>query len=215
VEHVPAIGDFFAELFQIVRAANSQVVYLETPAWEWIVEHQAFWDVFYEHCNYFSMPTLRHLAERAGFRVLDHRLIFDGQYQALELGLSGQAPTPAPGIREESSLRKFAEHFKEGCQKMQKGLLEAGAGSGWAIWGAGARGVSLAAMLESLEPAFVVDSNPAKQGCFLPGTGLPVLAPADKRLSEVSVVLISNPVYEAEIRKQIGSRNCTPFLASS
>jgi hypothetical protein len=215
VEHVPAIGDFLAQLYQIARAADSQVVYLETPAWEWIVEHQAFWDVFYEHCNYFSMPTLRHLAERAGFRVLDHRLIFDGQYQALELALSGQEPIPAPGILEESSLLRFAENFKEGCHKMQKGLLQAGAGEGWAIWGAGARGVSLAAMLEELQPAFVVDSNPAKQGCFLPGTGLPVLSPADERLSEVSVVLISNPVYEAEIREQIGSRACRPFIASS
>lgn len=215
VEHVPAIGDFLAELYQIAKASNAQVAYLETPAWEWIVEHEAFWDVFYEHCNYFPMPTLRHLAERAGFRVLNHCLIFDGQYQALELGLVGQAATEASGITEESSLQKFSAHFESACQKMRQGLLEAGAADGWAIWGAGARGVSLAAMLEDLAPAFVVDSNPAKQGCYLPGTGLPVLAPSDERLSKLAVMLISNPVYEKEIREQIGSRRCKPFLTSS
>ena len=40
---------------------------IETPAWEWIVEHGAFWDVFYEHCNYFTGATLRRLCEHAGF----------------------------------------------------------------------------------------------------------------------------------------------------
>ena len=85
VEHIGEIGIFLRELHDIAAACGDPVVVIETPSFEWIAKHRCFWDLFYEHCNYFTLPCLAHLCERAGFTVAGHRLAFGSQYQVLEL----------------------------------------------------------------------------------------------------------------------------------
>jgi hypothetical protein len=75
----------------------------------------------------------------------------------------------------------------------------AATGRSWAIWGAGAKGVTLASRLPVPGLAFVIDSNPAKAGCFLPGSGIPVVSPSDPRIADLALVVIANPMYQAEI----------------
>jgi SAM-dependent methyltransferase len=213
VEHVPEIGEFFRLLHAIAVAGGGAPVYVETPAWEWIVEHETFWDVFYEHCNYFPMPTLRRLAEQAGFSVLDHRLIFGGQYQALEI-----SPVPSPTdavpveMKPAPTLAIFAESLARSRKALEQKLERAGAARGWALWGAGGKGVSLANALFSCPPACVVDSNPDKQGRFLTGTGIPVVSPLDARLAGIGVILVANPNYLGEIRNALAARGLHPGL---
>ena len=217
VEHVPEIGAFFRQLHAIAVAGGGAPVYVETPAWEWIGEHKAFWDVFYEHCNYFPTHTLRLLAEQAGFSALDHRLIFNGQYQALEL-TPAAVPPPAPlALRAERgpSLKKFVETLTQSHHAIEEKLTRAGAASGWALWGAGAKGVSLANALLACPPACVVDSNPDKQGHYLTGTRIPVVSPEDPRLSSISVILVANPNYLGEIRDALSARELHPTLLTS
>lgn len=215
VEHVPEIGDFFRLLHGIAVAGGSSAVYVETPAFEWIVEHHAFWDVFYEHCNYFPMHTLRLLAEQAGFAVLEQRLIFGGQYQVLELRPCSEGFSHLP-LRKHSGrmLHPFAESLSRSRQDVVSMLDQAGAADGWAIWGAGAKGVSLANSLLPHGPAFVIDSNPSKQGMFLPGTGVPVIAPEDLKVASLSVILVANANYVPEIRATLTRMGCYPQLLS-
>ncbi len=214
VEHVSSIGDFLGLLAGIARTGSSRVVYIETPAWEWIVENEAFWDVFYEHCNYFPMPTLRYLAELAGFEVLAHRAIFGCQYQALELRAAAPAAPAAvpPGVQASASLRAFSDSVAESRLKLRERLLAAGAEKGWAVWGAGAKGVSLVNTFPDMAPAFVVDSNAAKQGSYIPGTAVPVVAPDDARLAGIGIVLIANPNYLEEIRRTLALQGLSPIL---
>ena len=213
VEHVSQIGDFFRFLHGIAVAGGNSPVYVETPALEWIVEHQAFWDVFYEHCNYFPTRTLRLLAEQAGFTVLDHRLVFGGQYQALELRPDA-ADSTCPPLYEQSGpmLRTFAESLSSSRREIMSRLDHAGIANGWAIWGAGAKGVSLAIALVDHPPAFVIDSNPSKQGMFLPGTGISIIAPDDPKIATVPVILVANANYMTEIRAVLTHHGHTPQL---
>ncbi|MBX7207097.1 MAG: methyltransferase domain-containing protein [Verrucomicrobiaceae bacterium] len=214
VEHVPSIGAFFQLLHDIAVAGGGAPVYVETPAWEWIVRHEAFWDVFYEHCNYFPLRTLRTLAERAGFSVLDHRLVFGGQYQALELNprsVNESAPLVA-GAALGPSLKSFAESIDRSRRAVEIRLARAGADLGWALWGAGAKGVSLANTLTACPPACVVDANPDKQGHYLAGTGIPVVSPQDQRLEKLPVVLVANPNYLTEVGETLASRGLSPQL---
>jgi hypothetical protein len=53
--------------------------------------------------------------------------------------------------------------------------------------------------------SYVVDVNPAKHGCYVPGTGQPIMAPEHVRKSPPELVILTNPLYEAEIRQQIAS----------
>ena len=83
VEHIGAIGGFLTELAAIAETCGAAVTVIETPNFEWTAENACFWDVFYEHCNYFTRPSLAYLCRRAGFSIARQRLAFGGQYQVL------------------------------------------------------------------------------------------------------------------------------------
>jgi hypothetical protein len=204
IEHVPNIGGFLDALRSIAEAAGDPVVFLETPRFEWIADQQAFWDVFYEHCNYYPEETLRFLCERAGFKVLAHKAQFGGQYQTLELRLArARNETRAPGIKSVADLRNFAAGVAEKRKELIARLKASGCDEGWAIWGAGAKGVALVNQLQIEKPRFVIDSNAAKQGCVIPGSEVPIVAPTDPAVTGVKLILVANPNYFEEIRAEL------------
>jgi hypothetical protein len=123
-----------------------------------------------------------------------------------------QTPGPRLAGLEGPILKRFEQSLARSRAELEAKLTEAGAGQGWAIWGAGAKGVSLASALQSLGPSFVVDTNPAKQGMFLPGTGIPVISPLDDRLADIRVVLVANANYLNEIKKALQERDFSPAL---
>ena len=209
VEHVPEIGAFLRDLHAIAVAAGDPVVVLETPRFEWIVEQLSLWDVFYEHCNYFPTTTLAHLCRLAGFRVAHQRAVFGAQYQTLELKLARTSRRlVAPGIPAPARLASFARRARRHLDLLTRRFAKARDGRGWAVWGAGAKGVALVNLLR-LKPACVVDSNPAKQGGMLPGTKVPIVAPEDARLARLGLIVIANPNYAAEIRAVLDQRGFT------
>jgi len=198
IEHVPAIGDFLEELYRIARRAQAGVIVLETPRFEWIAEQAAFWDLFYEHCNYFSMATLRWLCERAGFRVLRHEAVFGDQYQWLEL-------TPDCVLPSSCQLDAFSLRAEAAVQRLESQILEQSGGGDWAFWGAGAKGVALVNRL-SLVPRFVIDINPAKQGGVISGSGVSIVGPDDPRLLELQLIAVTNSNYMQEITQTLRER---------
>ena len=211
VEHVPEIGGFLRELQALAVAAGDPVVVLETPRFEWIVEQTSLWDVFYEHCNYFPMASLAHLCRLAGFRVVRHRRVFGAQYQVLELRLnrlpqSGSRPPTAPGITAGARLSSFTRHARRHLNALARRFSTAAAGRGWAVWGAGAKGVALVNYLVHDRPRCVIDSNPAKQGGILPGTKVPIVSPEDAQLLHLGLIVIANPNYVREIRAVLRQR---------
>ena len=216
VEHIPAIGSFLRELHAIALASGNPLVVIETPSLEWIVENGCFLDLFYEHCNYFSMRCLAYLCRQAGFVIKRHTRVFSSQYQMLELRLSKKWPRKlaAPGIDRGASLRNFPKVMLRGQKQVEKMLLDAGSSRGWAVWGAGGKGVALINQLTIEPPKFVVDSNPAKQGCVIPGTSVPIISPEDSRLLQVPVVLVVNPNYLDEIKTLLCKRGFTNTLLS-
>ena len=69
-----------------------------------------------------------------------------------------------------------------------------------ALWGAGAKGVTLANLIDPQREliACVVDLNPDKQGGYLPGTGHPIIAYQDLPQFQVKTCLVMNPNYLEE-----------------
>jgi SAM-dependent methyltransferase len=212
IEHVAGIGEFLGELRAMAKAAGDPVVVLETPSFEWIAAHGCFWDLFYEHCNYSSQPCLSYLSRRAGFNIVNHSLVFGGQYQLLELALSHEtlrAPE-APGILPNTDLGEFTGRMTAAREDLERRLMRAGADRGWAIWGAGAKGVALVNQLRIEPPQFVIDSNPSKQNSVIPGSSVRIKSPDDPEVLDVSVILVANPNYFAEVRSMLlakGFRN--------
>jgi SAM-dependent methyltransferase len=204
VEHVGPIGNFFVELAAIARAAGDPLVVVETPRFEWIVKNRCLWDVFYEHCNYFPMATLAHLARRAGFRVERHSRVFGGQYQLLELRLAKvQRPPALPRLTIDARLAPFARAARRKLDGIERDVKRLAGRGRWAIWGAGAKGVALVNQLRTVRPDCVIDSNAAKQGCVIPGSSVPVVAPSDPRVLRLGLILIANPNYAGEISETL------------
>lgn len=197
VEHVPEIGAFFELLHQISTDAGNAPIYIETPDWDWIAENNSHWDVFYEHCNYFSTNALANLARLHGFSVIRHYCVFGTQYQAIEIEPATSSETnvvPPTGDFLNVSERLASSRLAIGR------LIEKNFGQAkWAIWGAGAKGVSLANSISLCPPAFIVDANPAKQNGYVAGTTIEILSPEDIRLRELAYVLVANPNYIDEI----------------
>jgi SAM-dependent methyltransferase len=211
VEHVGAIGDFLAELHAIAIAAGGPPTVIETPTFEWIHRNGTFWDIFYEHCNYFTRPCLEHLCRRVGFKVQRRWLAFGGQYQFIELGVATRPPAlrpPGATVR----LGDFARLADGRLRQLETRLIQHHATRhGWAIWGAAAKGVALANRLR-VRPDYMIDANVAKQGCFVPGAGVPIIAPDDPRIGELGLVLIANPNYKKEITFTLRQSGFKPTL---
>ena len=81
-----------------------------------------------------------------------------------------------------------------------------------ALWGAGAKGVTfLNACGDELVGA-AVDVNGRKWGTFGPGTGHPILNPAELQQLEVQAVVVANRMYASEIETRLGAMGLQPDL---
>lgn len=200
VEHISNIGDFLKELHAISQAAGHPAVVIETPRFEWIAANRCFWDVFYEHCNYFTMQCLANLCALAGFSIVSHREVFGSQYQIIEVRSREAGAASDFKAADKAWLADFAGSVQPQIDTLSRNLRQAGAERGWGVWGAGAKGVTLVNRLRDLKPDFVVDINQAKQGCLIPGTTtVRVVNPHDPKIARAAVILIANPNYVAEI----------------
>jgi len=73
-----------------------------------------------------------------------------------------------------------------------------------AVWGSGSKGVAYLTTLGLRdEVEYVVDINPYKQGRFMAGTGHEIVGPDRLAESPPDVVIVMNPIYRDEIRRQL------------
>lgn len=179
-------------------------IYIESPCFDWIIKHTAFYDIFYEHCNYFTLDVLN-----ASFgKVFESGRFFGGQYLYVIADLSTFHYPNGALLRKYSELDMNTE-IALFIQKVKKY-------ASIFLWGAGAKGATFCNLLvkNNVYPEAVVDINPKKQNRYIGLAGVPVISPefCVEKLSERNhesggaVVLVMNPNYFAEIKNCI--KNC-------
>jgi hypothetical protein len=194
LEHVADPVAFLAQL----RDANGGRgrIYIEVPCFDWICERGAWFDIFYEHVNYFRPVDF----ERMFGSVHESGHLFGGQYQyvAAELG----------SLRAPSYDARSAVDFPAMLSPVV--ARPAPGDAGVVIWGGASKGVifALNCLRNGTPVSSVIDINPAKQGKYLPATGLLVQAPHDvlPGLPAGSVIYVMNSNYLDEIRATAGSQ---------
>jgi C-methyltransferase C-terminal domain/Methyltransferase domain len=218
LEHIGPVQEFMRLVRETIgkRPAN---VFFELPDMERVLETGVFWDVYYEHCTYFTRGSLARLFRAEGFDVQRLYKVYDGQYLMIE-AIPTDGPTNAR-LPQEDDLATTAALVKKFQKEVDNRLAKLSAaadrwrrsGQKVAIWGSGSKCVSLMCSLDlgdSLRA--IVDINPHKYGKFLAGSGWEIQGP--DALAEVrpDAVIIMNSIYTEEIRHELATRGLQPQL---
>lgn len=204
LEHVPDAAAFVSRLRQGLGGRDDVIVFVEVPDGERILSEQAFWDVYYEHCAYYTSHSLSSLFARCGFDVLRVRRSFGGQYLLMEARprpTGAPSPPPPPAALGEA-VDRYRISVPKRIRLMRRRLLDLP--TPVVFWGAGSKAVGLLNALDvDWHVTAVVDVNPVKQGHYLPRSGHPVLAPNEVKAIEPASVVVMNPVYTVEIAEEL------------
>jgi len=210
VEHLPdPIG--FLRLLRGVADEGRTILAVETPCLRWILDNRALHDVFYEHCNYFTAATLTAALEAAGFAVSGVSRVFGDQYLWAEARPRAGATvaTTATGPADAAILAAAASFAAQVDGGITRARQVVGTARDVALWGAGAKGATLAAMLDPDATAIscLIDINPRKQNGHVGGSGHAILSPEAAAARGVRRIAIMNPNYRDEIMADIARRN--------
>lgn len=214
--HVPDINDFTRGLKALLKPAGC--ITLEFPHLLQLIGQTQFDTVYHEHFSYLSLHTVERIFAAAGLRVwqVDTLLTHggslriygchaeDGRAEHASVAMVREQENQG-GLRELATYRAFqarADRVKDGLLAF---LLEAKReGKTVAAYGAAAKGNTLlnyAGVKPDLLP-FVCDAAVAKQNKFMPGSHIPIFAPAElaSRRPDYLVILPWN--IATEVRQQ-------------
>ncbi len=195
LEHIQNPADFLSSLNE--ANGGDGLIYIEVPCFEWICQRRAWFDIFYEHVNYFRLGDF----DRMFGNVIESGHIFGGQYiyVVAELG-SIRTPSIKPVERIDFPTDFTPEITLSDETHNARGV----------VWGAASKGVifSLLRARQNSPVSAIIDINPAKHGKYIAGTGLLINSPESilPELADGSVIFVMNSNYLAEIRKMSGDR---------
>ena len=221
LEHIPTVEKFISMVHGVTERNPDAVVFFQVPEMTLILEQFGFWDIYYEHCSYFTPASLHSLFERCGFDVRDVWVDYGEQYLMIEAVRSAKSAHVGPSAGSQTQILaekvdRFAEFVPAQHAAWKKRL------NGWAeqglkvvLWGSGSKAVSFLTTLGiTNELQYVVDINPHRQGMFMPGTGHSIVSPEFLIGYKPDRVIIMNPVYRKEIAKMMTERGVEPVIST-
>ncbi len=201
--HVPDLQDFVAGLAHLCD--EQTVVTVENPSFLTLLRETQFDTIYHEHFSYLTAHAVADLVSRHGLQLVEvDRLGTHGGSNRYWITRAGARPVDpsvhdlvaeelAGGLLEEAIWTDFARRSRSAIDGLRVWLDERhAAGRTVAGYGAAAKGNTLmnAAGVRSDDLVVVVDGSRAKQGAFLPGTHVPIAAPADLAAHRPDDVLI-------------------------
>ena len=218
LEHIPDMGHFV----QTVRRSigqNDTMIFFQIPNANYVLEELAFWDVYYEHCSYFTPGSLSYLFERAGFETVSTWTDYDDQYLMIEARPrrdntvpisepTGVAETVQKATNFETAVQSMRQEWQEKLTAFKENSLK------YVLWGGGSKGVAFLTTLglSLADIQYVVDINPIKTGTFMAGTGQEIVAPSFLKSYQPDVVIIMNPIYKEEISQDLHKMGLAPKI---
>lgn len=181
------------EFLSAIAEANGDKgkIYIEVPCFDWICEHSAWFDIFYEHVNYFRLADFH----RMFGTIYESGNIFGGQYLYVVADLS----TLKQPLFDEKYPFSFPADFLVDINRIAK----IAKGKKNAIWGGASKGVIFALYMQraGVNIDLIIDINPAKQGKFIAASGLKISSPNEalNKLQKGNDVFVMNSNYIHEI----------------
>lgn len=219
LEHIARVGEFVEMMRRMATNQLDTLIYVEVPNVLPTLEATAFWDISYEHCSYFTPGSLARLFRRQGFDVLELRTMPVQRSSMLVVRLASGHNQFFPDLEDDMRLlkqavRSFSRTFGEKLAWWKPYLQSARLmGERTVVWGAGAQ---TAAFLVTLgirhEVRYVVDSNPARHGCYLAGTGQQIVSPLFLRDYRPDTIIVTDRACRYEIERNMRSLGLCPDI---
>lgn len=200
LEHIPNPMRFLASIAE--ANGGKGLIYIEVPCLDWIRDHRAWFDLFYEHVNYFRLFDFFRIFDR----ILDSGRFFGGQYLYIVADLASLRMKPEEDVHKFHLPADFLVGIDCAIAAMKNQCSRK-----HIIWGGGSKGVIFALQLlrrGAVTPDFVIDINPFKQGKYMPVTALPVLSPENgmSGMTRHDAIFIMNSNYYNEIIATAGDK---------
>lgn len=182
----------FAFLSAIAEANGGKgQIYIEVPCFDWICQHRAWFDIFYEHVNYFRLANFH----RMFGKVYESGHVFGGQYLYVVADLA----TLQKPVLDERNIFTFPADFLSDIDR----VAAIAKGKRNTVWGGASKGVIFALYMQraGVNVDLVIDINPAKQNKFMAGSGLRISSPEEgmQMLQAGDEVFVMNSNYLQEI----------------
>ncbi len=209
-EHIEYPVSFLKIISEPLREYSDVPVFIEVPDFSWIVKNQTFWDICYEHCNYFSPEPISRMFSRAGAELNSVSFAFGDQYLWAEGKLQPTGPVQYDNKNFPSQSLNQIESFIHNINKNKEhvtALIRQHKEQGYqiAVWGMATKGVIFSLRVDNERRLidYCIDINKSKQGHFIPGSGHQIHSPDIlNSIKKKVLVVIMNQNYAAEIKKQ-------------
>lgn len=216
--HVPDINGFVAGFAALLKADG--VLTVEFPHLLNMLEQVQFDTIYHEHYFYLSLFAVEQVFKAHGLRVFDvetlsthggslraYACLSQSTAHADGLGLEKiRAKEDAAGLIDGTAYAGFTAKVEAVRDGLQTFLSSAqAAGKTVVAYGAAAKGNTLLNYcgVDAGQIEFVVDANDWKQGQFLPGSRIPILAPDHIDAAKPDYVLILPWNLRGEISEQM------------
>lgn len=209
LEHIQDPSNFVLNIREIIQGYKKTVLYFEVPNTLYTLRDMGIWDLIYEHCSYFTAQSLTNLFENLNFKIYATQEKYGGQFLSIEAGLQNRNERLTREtinlIDLQQLVNEFSDVFNGKIKKWQDKINTwCASGKNLVLWGGGSKGVSFLNMLDVNEKIdFVVDINLRKQGKYVAGVGQEIIAPEKLKDDKTDVVILMNPNYEDEVKRQL------------
>lgn len=218
LEHIYDVRTFLQSVRQTIDHQDA-LLFFEVPDTIRVLREMAFWDIYYEHCSYFSPGSLGRLFRRCRFQITDLWRGYDNQYLLIEARPTNARFTVAHPLEEsldqlERDVENFAAdvklkllYWRELLQRFQQENRKV------VIWGSGSKCLAFLTTLKNCRDIeCIVDINPYRHNQYIPGVGKKIVSPAALQACRPDVVFIMNRIYKGEIERELFGMGLEPQL---
>ena len=208
LEHIQNTAEFVNSVRRAIGNRLDTIVFFEVPDVTRVLRELAFWDIYYEHCSYFSLGSLARLFRSCQFEIVDLSRDFDDQYLLIEAKPVNQASDKVHELEESQRqtakhVKYFATHCNDRLNQWKNRLQQIHADKRRVVvWGSGSKCVAFMTTLGVKdEIEYVIDINPYRHGKFIPSAGKKIMPPEFLKKYKPDVTIVMNPIYRREIRQ--------------
>jgi SAM-dependent methyltransferase len=219
LEHIPQTAKFLKTLRTSIGQHQESLVFFEVPDVTRILTDLAFWDIYFEHCSYFSPRSLANLFRSCYFEIVELSRNFNDQYLLIIAKPVHDYSAKEHGIEESfetliANVDFFTASYQQKIDRWRGQLEEiGGTDKRIAIWGSGSKCVAFLTTLKMEHDIdVIIDINPHRHGKYLPSTGSKINHPNFLKKYNPDVTLIMNPIYRLEIQQMLEYMQVTTEL---